>query len=234
MKKLKYLIILLFMFAFIKGVYAFDNTLKVYDYAQILTEKEEKNLKTQIDNYINKHNTDMAIVTVKYYNQNSLEEYMNLFYYQNNFGLGNTKDGLIIFIDLKNKEEVIDIKVNGITANLYTEEEINKIKKSTNEEDSYYNKLLSIMKNLDKYISYNNENITIVENDKKLSLDWFSIIMFSILIPTIVVVIGIFKNRTIKRSDDANLYIIKESVNITTRDDKFITTNTKKERTNSK
>ena len=66
MKKIKYLIITLLLFFGIKNVNAiqkFDTTIKVYDYAQILTEREEKKLKAEANNYVNKHNMDMVIVT---------------------------------------------------------------------------------------------------------------------------------------------------------------------------
>ena len=45
MKNIKYLIIAFLLFIGINNVLAFDNTAKVYDYAQLLTEKKEQELK---------------------------------------------------------------------------------------------------------------------------------------------------------------------------------------------
>ena len=41
------------LFIGINNIKAFDTSLKVYDYAQELTESEELNLKASIDKYIN-------------------------------------------------------------------------------------------------------------------------------------------------------------------------------------
>lgn len=233
MKIIKYLFIIMFMFIGINNALAFDNTVKVYDYAQILSDNEEINLKSQINDYITKYNTDMIIVTVKYYNQVNLQDYMNQFYYQNGFGIGNNRDGIIIAIDLKNKKEVIDIKTLGNTVNLYSDNEIKLILDKINSEKEYYNKLSSFINYSSKYIYETDLNNEITIDNNFSSINWFSIIMISMIVPTIVVAISIFKNKTVLIKDDANYYVKKDSVAITTRDDKFITTNTKKTRLNS-
>ena len=122
MKKLKYLIIILLLFIGIRNIYAFDKTEKIYDYAQILTEKEENKLKIGIDKYINKHNLDMVIVTVKHHSHDNLQNYMNEFYVKNDFGIESNIDGIIIVIDLKDKKENIGMKTFGIANSLYNEE----------------------------------------------------------------------------------------------------------------
>ena len=67
MKKFKILFTLLLVFIGIKSVYAFDNTIKVYDYAQVLTSDEEDKLKNEVNKYIDEYNMDMVLVTVKHH-----------------------------------------------------------------------------------------------------------------------------------------------------------------------
>lgn len=233
MKKLKYLIIVMLLFIGLKNVYAiptFDNTTKVYDYAQVLTEKEENKLKEEVNDYINKYNMDMVIVTVKYYTQSTVDEYINLFYNQNGFGVGNNKDGIMIVVDLKNNNT--SIKIFGRSINYYSESEVKNILNIINGEEEYYDKLDRFLDYSNKYI---NEFDTINDNISIFSfIHWLGILMPSLIIPTIVIVIGILKNKTVKKEDTANYYIKNGSVLINTKDDKFITTNTKKDRLNNK
>ena len=82
------------MFIGIGSANAFDNSLKMYDYAQVLTDKEETALKTKIDKYINTYQMDMVLVAVHYHSKSNIEEYTKAFYQTNNFGTGLNKDGI--------------------------------------------------------------------------------------------------------------------------------------------
>lgn len=228
MKYIKYLIIFMFLFIGIKNISAFDNTIKVYDYAQVLTEQQEINLKSSVNKYIENNNMDMVIVTVKHYNNTYLNDYMNQFYNQNNFGIGTSKDGVIIVLDLKNNED-IGIKAFGLASTKYSDNYIKSILNKVNKEKDYYNKLFNIIEFVDT-------NITYVDNSFSYnnSIDWLSIVIVSFIIPTIVIFIGVFKNKSVKKEECANYYIKSGGIVISTREDKFITTNTKKSRINSK
>ncbi|MBR6690732.1 MAG: TPM domain-containing protein [Bacilli bacterium] len=231
MKKLKYLFIAMLLFIGIKNVHAFDNTIKVYDYAQILTEKEETKLKEKINNYIDEYNTDMVIVTVKYYNQTILDEYVNLFYNKNKFGIGYSKDGIIIVIDLKNDK--IDIKTYGKATNYYSESEIKNILTTLETKTNYYDKLNVFIDYSNKYIK-ESSNFFKEDNNIYMFINWPSILIPSIIIPTVIIVIGLLKNKSVKKQDTANYYIKKDSIVINKKEDKFVTTNTKKERIRNK
>lgn len=234
MRKIKYLIIIMLFFISIKNVHAipkFDNTIKVYDYAQVLTDKEESKLKKEVINYINKYNMDMVIVTVKYYTQSTTREYINAFYNQNGFGKGINKDGIMVVIDLKNNN--ISIKTFGRTINYYSENEINNIIDRINSEDHYYDKLDKFINYSDKYLNEFDNNYT--KDISAFSIfNWIGILIPSLIVPTIVIVIGLLKNNNVRKKNTAHYYIVENSVVINTKDDKFITTNTKKTRLNNK
>lgn len=230
MKKLKYLILVLLLFIGIKSVKAFDNTIKVYDYAQVLTEKEESKLKKDVDKFISKYNIDMAIVTVKYYNQETLNEYMNLFYIKNDFGIGTNKDGIIAVLDFKNNQNVVGIETFGNVNNYYSELEIKSIINDIQKEKNNYNKLEIFVDGAFNYVDKFEDNYS--DNNILLLLNWVQVITLSILISTIIVIIGIFKNKNVRKEESARYYIKENSVVITKRNEKYITTNTKKERIN--
>ena len=230
MKNLKYLILFLLLFIGIKSVNAFDNTIKVYDYAQVLTEKEESKLKKDIDKFIGKYSFDMAIVTVKYYSQETLNEYMNLFYIKNDFGIGTNKDGIIAVLDLKNDNNIVGIETFGNVKNYYSESEIKSIINDIQKEKNNYNKLEVFIDETFNYVDKFEDNYS--DTNILLLLNWVQVITLSILIPTIIVIIGIFKNKNVRKEESAKYYINKNSVVITKRNEKYITTNTKKERIN--
>ena len=224
LKKLFLILLLIIGVSSVKAERVFDTTIKIYDYAQILNDKEEKDLKKCVDKYIKKYNIDMVLVTVKHYNQNTLEEYMELFYNTNKFGIGDNKDGIMFTIDLKNDD--IGIKTFGITNDLYSENELNKILTKVNKKDNTKDKLSTFIKYSNKYIDeYDSDTF---DDDVLISVDWIGITIISFILSTLVVFIGLLKSKnksSNKRSDNC-----VKSLIITVKEDSFITTNTKKRR----
>lgn len=224
MKKLRYLVIVILLLVGVKNIYAytFDNTIKVYDYAQILTEKQENKLIENVKKYIDKYNMDMVIVTVKYYTYDNLSDYINEFYNRNNFGLGANKSGIIFALDVKNND--IDIKTFGTAKTLYSEAEIKNIISSLNKKDKYYNKLSNFIKYSNEYI--NEDNTFIYEDNILKSINWLIIVLPSIFIPTLIVIIILLKIRKGMKGNN-EYYYIGNNLIMKKREDKFITTHTK-------
>ena len=77
-----------------------DEKEKVYDFANLLTDEEEKKLYNSINEYIEKYDMDMAVVTIDKNNKASAMDYADDFYDYNNFGIGSTHDGLLFLIDM--------------------------------------------------------------------------------------------------------------------------------------
>lgn len=69
-----------------------DSSLKIYDYANILSDEEEKELKPLIDKYIEETGMDMVFVSIDmpYYNDHDNEDYAADFYDYNDFGLNDS------------------------------------------------------------------------------------------------------------------------------------------------
>ncbi|MBQ2946539.1 MAG: TPM domain-containing protein [Bacilli bacterium] len=227
MKYLKKIFIILLLIIGVNSVEAttertFDTTIKIYDYAQVLNEKEENDLKKSVDKYIKKHNIDMVLVTIKHYNQNTLEEYMELFYDTNKFGVGDNKSGIMFTMDFKKQD--IGIKTYGLATDLYSANELSKIINKVEKKDNNKDKLSTFIKYSNKYINeYENECF---DENVLIQIDWIGISIISLILSIMMVFIGILKskNKNLNKTEDNCV----KSLIITIKEDCFITTNTKK------
>ncbi len=109
---------------------------KIYDFADLLTDEEDKKLAELFNNFIDIYRMDLALVTINenpysilpnyYTNQDYYTmRFADDFYDYNDFGIGDTYDGLVIVVDMSNrfiwisgtgrgKEIFTDSKINGI------------------------------------------------------------------------------------------------------------------------
>lgn len=239
MRKFKFLFVLLVLFIGILKVSAFDNTVKIYDYAQILTNNQEQRLKKLVDSYIRKYNIDMAIVTVKHHEASSTQNYAMNFYNYNNFGTNDTKDGIILVIDFMNDNTNFYIEAFGNSKMIYETYRINKMIKNISniKNDNYYKAIEKFIGDSDDYankgaifnsVRHELQNNTFITT-KNIWVVIISIIISSI-VPSIVILIYVFKNKMVKKSYLATHYLKKDSVVISVKKDTFYTTHTKKER----
>lgn len=233
MKKIKYLLILFLMLFGINSVNAFDTSLKVYDYAQVLTKEEEENLKESIDSYINTHNMDMALVTVKYHNKIDTMNYADDFYDYNGFGIGPNHDGVIFVIDFTFGYTDIWMSTTGKAIRIYTDTRIDNILDSVaaNKYNGYY-KMFNAF--IEKTNYYANQGIPSYNEyyETERSINWLMIIIISIAISTIIIAILISRNKMVKAATTASHYLVNGSVVINRRNDRFITTHTTSVRIN--
>ena len=225
MKKIGYLIFVILLFICFRGVnaYTVDNTIKVYDYALVLTDKQSDKLKMDVSKYINKYNLDMVLVTVKHYNYPNLIDYSKAFYKEKDFGLGANKSGIIMVVDLKNNNIVLN--TFGDATKLYDDIEIDNMISKINKNDKVYDKFTRFIKYSNKYIK---ENSTLLgDYDAFYSVNWLLLVIISSILPTLIVTIVLFKIMRASKHTSNNYYIEDCNVEIHKRIEKFITTNTK-------
>ena len=215
-----------------------DETEKVYDFADLLTSSEEESLYSEISNFINNSDLDMAIVTIDSNPKNFAREYADDFYDYNHFGIGNTRDGLIFLIDMDTRE--MWISTSGEAQLVYDDYRIDRILDATYDKISqqqYYDCALSFIEKsqdyFDKGIPESNQNAYIDENGDyiydesvQLTVDeaLISAVMGSGIITLIAIIVMAFKHRTIKKATTAVSYMMDR--NITMREDMFLTTHT--------
>ncbi len=104
---------------------AVDASEKIYDFADLFSNDEEKKLYDQILKYISKYNLDLAVVTIDHNNKQSASSYAQDFYDYNYFGKGLENSGLLFLIDMESRE--IYISTTGLAIELYNDYRIDKI-----------------------------------------------------------------------------------------------------------
>lgn len=98
---------------------------KVYDGADLLSDAEEKALTAQINDIISKYNVDAAIATIDSCGYQSVDSYVEDYYDANNFGIGDTRDGVLLLISMQERE--YRILSNGLANAAIPSEDIAKI-----------------------------------------------------------------------------------------------------------
>ena len=234
--KLRYLLIVLLLFICAYPIKALDTTSKLYDNADIYSDIEESSIKEKINDYIEKYDMDLVIVTTSINTYNDTETFEAKFYQDNNFGITSKKNGTILAIDLdNNKYEFISY---GEMQRYLDDKRIDEVYDYVDQmyvenNKDYFVLATSFIDRLDYYVSQgipNSNKNTYVSSDgvmhEKHVFPYFITIGISLVISLVVVLIFAHKTKMIKKATEANNYVDKSHINITNRRDIFITTNT--------
>lgn len=226
MKKLKFLLILFSIFIFTDNILAFNTNKKVYDYAQVLTDKQEIKLKRNIDLFIANNNIDLVIVLPKYHDKQSTLKYANDFYNINGFN----KDGIICVVDFTFDDVNIEILAFGKAKQLYSNENIKNVLLDLNKKENkgYYKVLDSFIDKTDYFVKFNFR-----KSNSMLSYNFIrnlKLIFISFVLSTLCVLYLFIKNKIVKKNKIIKSYLVKDSFVINKKVEKFITTETKNKR----
>ena len=101
---------------------AVDETEKVYDFADLFTDKEEQELYSQITKYISSYKMDLAVVTINENNKYRAQDYADDFYDYNNFGINKSRDGVLFLIDMDTRQ--IHMTTTGKAIKMYDDKRI--------------------------------------------------------------------------------------------------------------
>lgn len=193
---------------------AVDSHNKIYDFADLLTEDEEKTIFTKINEYINNTGIDLVIVTTSNLNSFSINEYAYNFYDYNDF----LESGVIFVIYKDGTNTSIFMGNNGPRNSelftLYTNSRINEILKYVYENDikneNYYQACESFMKLIDGFYIK-----TYGYNDYSIRWGMVLIIAFSLTFVIVLSIIMIINNsnrvisNVIDNSLEKNKMIVK-------------------------
>jgi len=203
-----------------------DASQKIYDYSDILTEEEEKEIKELIDEYIRTTNMDMVLVTIDmegYTSDGAYDNYAANFYDYNDFGL-NIEDysGVLLLRDSNQYNPYYNVYMFG-KAQLYydferSEEMLDAIYSSFVNKNylSGYKQFINMYTNYyNQGIPESNSNVSLDENGM-MYIKYEPPIMLAILISTIVtVIVGVIlvkKNKMIKKATHAHDYLNRNSI----------------------
>lgn len=219
---------------------------KIYDFADVISDYDEINLKNMINNFVNKTNIDMVIVTINepYYSDAEMEEFAADFYDYNDFGLNFDKYSGVLLLrnaSLNNRYyniytfgeaqlyfsyERLEYTLDDIYDDIYNDEYLSGFTTFINKMENYYN--LGIPSEMENYYV---DNMGFLK--EKYNPPIFMSLILSAIITGIVMYILISKNKMVRKANAANDYLEKETINYTQKRDDFITTRTTSHRINT-
>ena len=203
---------------------AVSSSEKVYDYADLLTDDEEKKLVTNINEYISNSIIDVAIVTTN-----------NL----NGYPKNRKKDDHCLVIKVGGSEPEIFMGNSGATDGkvftIYTQQRINQmlayIYKNVSAKN-YYNACDDYVKLLKGYFNIDRGGNYRVDEDGKLvkNIPWIEIITLALTLTFIIVIVSITKlnsNKKVSFADTLDNCIDKNTlmVKINSSNESFINNN---------
>lgn len=213
-----------------------DETEKIYDFANLLSNEEEKQLYDSISLYIEEYSMDMVIVTIDSNNKNSAKEYADDFYDYNYFGKGDTHDGIVLLIDMDNRE--IRFSTTGKAILIYDDARVDKVLDSVYYYVSiqdYYNAAKAFISTATNYAKQgkasSNKDYLIDNRGEYVYSPKFPIgkIMVVSSAGTIIfLLIASAKHKVVKKATHANEYFVSNSLKLDVKEDKFMNTNTTK------
>ena len=203
---------------------------KIYDFADLYTDSEEKDLYNEVNSYIQSYNMDLVIVTINRNNKSSPQEYADDFYDYNDFGISSNRDGVLFLIDMQNRE--IYMSTTGTAIEMYNDYRINEALDSVYtymSDEDYYEGTSNYIDIIKDYAAsgYPN-NSTISNKGDRPSI--VTTMIVSLIITIIIMGILISKNKMVRKATTAEEYLNKESVNIKNISDILVSSNTTKQK----
>lgn len=202
---------------------AIDSSEKVYDFADLFSLNEEKELYKQISEYINFYDMDLAVVTINENNKHSSMTYADDFYDYNYF----KDDGLLFLIDMEYRE--IYISTTGTAIDMYNDYRINGVLDRIYEymtDEKYYDGLSKGIKIISEY----------ADNGMPINVEFLDTmtlgnqILYSMVVALIITIITIFilimKNKLVRPATTAREYLNEDSIKVNDMGDILVSSNT--------
>ena len=211
-----------------------DEKEKIYDFANLLNEEEEKKLFDKIENYIEKYKMDFVFLTIDSNNKTSTERYGEDFYIYNYFGFEDKKrSGSLFILDMQNRN--YHIITSGSMILYLDDERINNILDDVFDDikgGNYYTAFDKVISKLDSYgtsTPSSNSGVIIDSNGVPIRAKRPSIFISFVLgfiIAIAFVMINISKHKGIVLATSAEQYLDSNKTNVYKKNDKMISTHT--------
>lgn len=205
-----------------------DASEKVYDFANLLTDSEEKDVYYQVQDFIMEHDMDLAIVTIDSNNKGSQVEYADDFYDYNDFGIGSSRDGVLFLIDMQYRQ--IYMSTTGDAIQMYSDYRIDQIMNAIYQymtDTDYFNGISNFIDELSYYAS-----VGYPEMDEASRLSVGQCLKYGAIISAIatfiIMLVLVNKNKLVRPATTAREYLDKESVVVNNYGDIFMGSNTVK------
>lgn len=200
---------------------------KIYDFAELLTEEEEKQLYDKVKEFIANTNLDLAIVTINTNVKDSTQEYADDFYDYNDFSI----DGLAFVIDMQNR--IFYISTAGKAMLYYDDYRIEYILSALDQEmynHEYFNACNTLISQLTEYynngFSDNADKYVVIGTQIYRKTPYLLLSIIAVVSATIGTLILALRNKKIKLATNSNDYFDNKSFEITKDTKEFISSNT--------
>lgn len=200
---------------------------KIYDFAKLLTEEEEKQLYDKVKEFIANTNLDLAIVTINTNVKDSTQEYADDFYDYNDFSI----DGLAFVIDMQNR--IFYISTAGKAMLYYDDYRIEYILSALDQEmynHEYFNACNTLISQLTEYynngFSDNADKYVVIGTQIYRKTPYLLLSIIAVVSATIGTLILALRNKKIKLATNSNDYFDNKSFEITKDTKEFISSNT--------
>lgn len=200
---------------------------KIYDFAELLTEEEEKQLYDKVKEFIANTNLDLAIVTINSNVKDSTQEYADDFYDYNNFSI----DGLAFVIDMQNR--IFYISTAGKAMLYYDDYRIEYILSALDQEmynHEYFNACNTLISQLTEYydsgFSDNADKYVIVGTQIYRKTPYLLLSIIAVVSATIGTLILALRNKKVKLASNSNDYFDNKAFKITKDTKELISSNT--------
>lgn len=200
---------------------------KIYDFAELLTEEEEKQLYDKVKEFIANTNLDLAIVTINTNVKDSTQEYADDFYDYNDFSI----DGLAFVIDMQNR--IFYISTAGKAMLYYNDYRIEYILSALDQEmynHEYFNACNTLISQLTEYYNHgfsdNADKYVVIGTQIYRKTPYLLLSIIAVVSATIGTLILALRNKKIKLATNSNDYFDNKSFEITKDTKEFISSNT--------
>ncbi len=207
---------------------AVDSTEKIYDFADLFTDKEEKILYDKVKTFIKESNLDLAIVTIKYNNKHSAQKYSDDFYDYNTFGTGDKHSGVLFLIDRDSGK--IYMTTTGKAIDVYTDSRYSNILDNVYKYIDKQQYFTGTSRFIDLVLSYSridisrdgnlviNENGEVVQDNKA----FFVAFIVAVVITLMVLLVMARMNKIEYEASDSKVYLKKDTATILKVKDLFL------------
>lgn len=210
-----------------------DASEKVYDFADLFTTEEEKQLYLEVMDYINNYEMDLVIVTTNYIHTSDTRNYGMDFYDYNDFGFTNKKNGILLVIDMQNRR--YEMVTTGEAILMYDDARVNSILDDMFEDiknETYYNGCAKFIQKASDYakkgIPSSNKHSSIDEYGNITTdypLPWIMITLISAGATLVIMLILVHKNKMVKKATTAKEYLVNDTLKIDSLQDFLIDSN---------
>ena len=225
----------------VKNTRLVDASEKIYDFADLLTNEEESELKKLIDSFIEKTNMDLVILTdvLSYSKDEENDIYATDFYDYNDFGMNTDHyDGILLFRNAYSADPYFDVYLTGEAQIYYTFERCDATLDEVYNYFSSKNHVEGIRVFIEEFDKYYDEGIPTEYKNAYIDENGFVVVKKEYNPPLIISAIIAFftslfstkskisKNKMVYKAKEADNYLDKQSIKYSRQDTKLVSTHT--------